>query len=233
MAEHSLEKFLAAVHANQQANRVNFPQWYSIIDKIDDCFVRAGSNLTNPKPVMTGSLLLRCQYAFKTAAGMALAGQIVEVFAMLRSTLECAGYALTIFDTPALENVFIARHLGPNEMKAQKEAFKISAVRAAIARKDAKLADIFDDLDQRAIDFGGHPNPHGAFSAMVLDERDDQTGMTIVAMSNDPKNIAHALKSTAQVGLTALHILQHVFKAKFELLGIKQDLDALRNTGML
>ena len=30
---------------------------------------------------MTGAFLLRCQYAFKTAAGMAFAGQVVETFA--------------------------------------------------------------------------------------------------------------------------------------------------------
>jgi hypothetical protein len=52
-------------------------------------------------------------------------------------------------------------------------------------------------------------------------------------MSNDQKTVAFVLKSTAQVGLTALQILQHVFKAKFELLGIRQDMDALKNTGML
>lgn len=57
--------------------------------------------------------------------------------------------------------------------------------------------------------------------------------MMTLAISNDPTNLAHALKSTAQVGLTALHILQHVFKVKFKLLGIRQDMDALKTTGML
>src|SRR5208337_3121431 len=229
MNERSLQKFFDMVHSNQQANRVNFAPWYAIIEKIDDCFVRAGKNLVNPKPVMTADLLLRCQYAFKTAAGMALGGQVVEVFAMLRSTLEYAGYCLTIYETPALESAFIRRHMSTNEMKAQKHAFKISAVRTAIGRYDAKLAEFFDELYQRSIDFGGHPNPQGSFSAIVLDERGGETGMTTLAISDDPKVIAHALKSTAQVGLTALHVRQHVFRAKFELLGIRQDIDALKN----
>jgi len=152
---------------------------------------------------------------------------------MLRSALEYAGYCLTTYKTPALTEVFIGRHKGKDEMKAQKEAFKIGAIRAAIGRYDAKLSGCFDELYQRSIDFGGHPNPHASFSAMLLDERDNQTGMTILAISNDPKNLAHALKSTAQVGLTALHILQHVFKPRFELLGIRAEMDALKNTGML
>ena len=118
-------------------------------------------------------------------------------------------------------------------MKAQKEAFKIRAIRAAIGRYDTKLAAIFDENYQRSIDFGGHPNPHASFAAAVLDERETETSMMVLAISNDPTIIAHALKSTAQVGLTALCILQHIFKEKFELLGIRQEIDALKNTGML
>src|SRR5271166_3813992 len=117
MTEDSLQNFFDMVRRSQQANRVKFIEWCTLIEKIDDCFVRAGKNLTNPKPVMTAVLLLRCQYAFKTAAGMALGGQIVEVFTMLRSVLEYAGYCLTIYETPALESVFIGRHTGASEMK--------------------------------------------------------------------------------------------------------------------
>ena len=42
-----------------------------------------------------------------------------------------------------------------------------------------------------------------------------------------------ALKCTARVGLTALCVLQHVFKEKFELLGIRQEIDALKASGLL
>jgi hypothetical protein len=188
MTDYSLRSFLDTVHANQNANRINFPKWAEIIERVDDCFVRGGTNLINPKPVMTANLLLRCQYAFKTAAGMALAGQVIEVFVMLRSVLEYAGYCLTIFETPALEDVFLSRHAGLNEMKAQKGAFKINAIRAAIGRYDTKLAAIFDENYQRSIDFGGHPNPHASFAAAVLDERGSETGMMVLAISDDPRS---------------------------------------------
>ena len=71
------------------------------------------------------------------------------------------------------------------------------------------------------------------FQRDVLDERDGETGVMTLAISKDQKIIAHALKSTAQVGLTALCVLQHVFKEKFELLGIRQEIDALKTSGML
>jgi hypothetical protein len=57
--------------------------------------------------------------------------------------------------------------------------------------------------------------------------------MTVLAFSNDPAMITVAFKSTAQAGLTALLLFQHVFKEKFELLGIRQEIEALRNTGRI
>ena len=139
MKQRSLEDFFDALRSNQRANRAIFRQWYAIIERIDNCFVRAGKNLVNPKPPMTGVLLLRCQYAFKTAAGMALAGQVVEVFPILRSVLEYASYCLTIYEKPALQGVFILRHAGEAEKRSQKEAFKMSAIRGGVARHDAKF----------------------------------------------------------------------------------------------
>jgi hypothetical protein len=124
MTKRSLQHFFDMLCSAQQANRAKFPVWCGILERMDSCFVTAGKSLINPKPVMPGNLLLRCQYAFKTAVGMALAGQVVEVFVMQRSVLEYAGYGLRIFERPELDGVFVLRHIGPDEQKAQKEAFK-------------------------------------------------------------------------------------------------------------
>jgi hypothetical protein len=228
MTEDSLQKFFDTVHSNQSVNRAKFSQWYEIIELIDDCFARAGTDVMNPKPFTITTPLGRSQYAYKAAAGLALAGQVNEAFVMLRSVLEYAGYCLTIYEKPSLQSVFLNRHNGDSEMRAQKLAFRISAVRTTGERHDAALADTFDQLYQRTIDFGGHPNPYGSVGTTVFDERDGETTMKIVAFSDDPLIVEFGLRSTAQAGLTALFILLHVFKEKFELLGIRRVIDALK-----
>lgn len=233
MTERSLQDFFDTLRLAQQANRAKFPDRYNVIERIDRCFVRTGENLINPEPAMTGILLLRCQHAFKTAAGMALAGQVVETFVMQRSVLEYAGYALLICKTPPLEGVFLGRHTSKKAMQTQRDAFTIGPVKVAVRRCDTTLADHFVEDYERSINFGGHPNPHAALSAMVPDEREGLNSLTVLAISSDPRIVEHALKCTAQVGLTALCVLQHVFKEKFELLGIRQEIEALKNTGML
>jgi hypothetical protein len=158
MTERSLWSFFNAARTNQRVNSENFPDWTSIIERIDSCFVRAGQSLHDPKPLMSAVLLNRCQYAFKTASGLALAGQVVEVFPILRSVLEYAGYCLLLHESPELESVFVLRHMSPKEKKKQKEAFNIGAVKVAVRRRNTDLADVFVENYERSIDFGAHPN---------------------------------------------------------------------------
>jgi hypothetical protein len=235
----SLARFLETVYANQQGNRQRFPEWYRIIQRVDDCFVKVGKHLYNQKPVLTGPLFLRSQYAYKTAAGMTLAGQVAESFVMMRSCLEYAGYALAIFadprleDAPSREEVFVNRHVDDASMKAQKEEFKIANIRETIAVFDQKLANIFKFLYDRTIDFGGHPNPYGMLSAMNIGmDNEEMTSITTLALTVEATPLEFSMKSVAQVGLTSLYVFQHIFKAKFELLGVRAEMDALRKEGL-
>jgi hypothetical protein len=226
----NLVPFLEVVASNQKASIQKFPAMYDLVRRVNICLSTAGKNLVNPKPVMCAVLFLRCQYAYKAAAGMALSGQAVEAFVMARSCLEYAGYSLAIFNNPTLEVVFANRHVSAADKEAQKQAFRISEVKKVIEAFDPKLAKIFGDLYERSIDFGGHPNPHGTFSAMKMETNPPDKSLSAFAMVTDPTTLQHAMKSVAQVGLTALFIFQHIFKAKFELLGIRAEMDRLRQT---
>ena len=88
----------------------------------------------------------RSQYAYKTAVGMTLAGQVVELFVIGRSCLEYAGYALAIFDNQELEDVFLKRHFDESSKKQQRGKFQIGEVTKVISKYDKKLSDIFNEL---------------------------------------------------------------------------------------
>jgi hypothetical protein len=235
----SLDRFLEVVHNNRLGNRARFPAEYQIILRIDDCFVTAGKHLSHQKPVFVGPMLLRSQYAYKTAAGMTLAGQVAESFVMMRSCLEYAGYALAIFadpcvqNTPSREEVFVNRNIDEASLKAQKAEFLVSKIRGIIATFDEKLAANIKLLYDESIDYGGHPNPYGLLTGINLETKDEQlTSITTLALTSDPVITMFAMKSATQVGLAALCIFQHIFGAKFELLGIRAEIGALRRTGL-
>ena len=235
----SLDRFLDVVPKNQLANRARFPAQYQIIQRVDHCFVTAGQHLSYLKPVLVGPLFLRSQYAYKTAAGMTLAGQVAESFVMTRSCLEYAGYALAMFadprfeNTPTREEVFVNRNVDEETLKAQKAEFQVGKICGMIAAFDGKLAENFKLLYDRSIDYGGHPNPYGLLTGMTMETKDEQlTSITTLALTDDPIITMFAMKHVAQVGLTSLCTFQHMCEAKFELLGIRAEMDALRRAGL-
>jgi hypothetical protein len=223
--------FLELVASNQKANIARFPEPYEIIRRINICFSTAGRNLVNPKPATVGILFLRCQYAYKTAAGMALSGQVCEAFVMMRSCLEYAGYGLIIFREPELERVFSSRHAASEDLRSHRKAFNPGAIKRVLDLSDSDLSNLFEKFYQRTIDFGAHPNPHATFSAMEMHADNSFTALAMVT-ETDHQVLLHAFKSVAQVGLTALFIFQHVFKAKFELLSLRAEMERLRHSGL-
>jgi hypothetical protein len=237
--DNSLNRFLEVLPQNQLANRARFPNQYQIIQRIDHCFVTLGKHLSYLKPVLVGPLFLWFQYSYKTAAGMSLAGQVAESFVMMRSCLEYAGYALAIFADqcreciPTREEVFVNRNVDDESLKAQKAEFQVGRIRTIILNYDQKLAANFKLLYDRSIEYGGHPNPYGVLSAMKMETKDDQlTSITTLALTDDPTITMFAMQNVAQVGLTSLSIFQLMCEAKFELLGIRAELDALKKTGL-
>ena len=50
----------------------------------------------------------------------------------------------------------------------------------------------------------------------------------VLALTTEELPLRHAMQNTAQVGLTALLIFQHIFKEKFKSLGIRTEIDVLR-----
>lgn len=230
----SLAHFFERIHQNREGNQQRFPERYRIIRQVDDCFVEAGKHLTDAKPIFTGPMYLRSQYAYKTAAGMTLAGQFPESFVMMRSCLEYAGWALLIFADPRLEEVFVNRHVDDASKKAQRRQFEMTNVMAKIASFDQTLSDICKDLYGRCIDFGGHPNPHGMLGTMNIDKDADlkMTGMSTFALTVEPRIIEFSMHKAAQVGLTALYIFQHIFKENFEVSGVGTKMDALKESGL-
>jgi hypothetical protein len=192
-----LTRFLQVVNSNQIANLANFPEPYSLMRRVNDCFSTGGKNLINP-------------------------------FVMMRSCLEYAGYALVMFADPTLEDVFFGRHVDDAGMKVQKQKFQIREIRAVIATFDNKLALIFKEFYDRAIDFGGHPNPFAVCNAVQMASSGSGRTFRTLALSKDEITLRYTMKSTAEVGITALFIFQHIFKAKFEVLGLRSELDSLR-----
>ncbi len=227
-----LTSFLQAAQQNVHATFHHKKLWYDALKIIDDCFLQIGKNLINPKDQTAPLFLFRAHSAYRATCALAMAGQVAESFALARLCLEYSGYALFIHDNPGKRSVWFDKGKGAEYMKAFRQAFTQGNVRAAIQLHDAKLATVYDDLYQRAIDTGAHPNELAVSGSMqIIDEPTaDRVHIKQLYLQKDGLAMDYSLKSTVQVGLCSLHLFQWIFKERFELLGVRETIATLRQT---
>jgi hypothetical protein len=224
----SLSEFLEMARGNQFATFANKGGWYRRLVAIDELFFRVSKQWLNPKDPLAALLFLRCHAAFRAACGLAIAGQVTEASVMHRSCLEYAAYALHINRNRSLGPLWLDRHQDEATLKKVRREFKVENVRKTLTACNRHAAERFDTLYQRAIDFGGHPNERGVTGSLQMEDVADRRLMKQLFLHGDGVALDHALKTTAQCGVVCLEILQGVFNALFELLGVNAELLEIR-----
>ncbi len=210
---------------NQFASFQNCPNGFLRLNGINDCFERISKNMNNPSNLLPVLLFARSHSAYISACGAALAGASPESFAMNRLGIEYAGYALLIHAQPNLGEVWLNRG---NDKSAVRRAFTVTAIRECIEGVDRKLATIFSNIYDYAIDLGAHPNEMAVTGSMTIAKSGDDRAFAVRYFDERPLMICHAMKSAAEAGLCSLHIFQHILPERFRLLGIREALVPLR-----
>jgi hypothetical protein len=150
-----------------------------------------------------------------------MAGQAPETFVLLRSCLEYSGYARLIHLNPTLDMVWLHRHNGDDAFKKMRNKFTATKVETAVQSIDPALGSLYNEMYNRSIDFGGHPNPKGVTASMIYDEGS-------IYLHGDDLILHHCLDSTARTGLCSLYVFQHILPAQFISLGIGKKLKELQ-----
>jgi hypothetical protein len=227
-AADELTRFLQQTHQQQYASFHNKKQAVGRLVAIDELFVRVSKNWLNPQSEVEAMLFLRCHAAFRAAAGESMAGQAVECYRQCRGMLENAAYAVHIHRDRSLAIVWLNRHQDEAGMKASKKAFQHIAVTASVAAANQHAGKRFEELYQRTIDWGGHPNERSVTGNMKMIEEPDRRVMLAIMLHGDGVELDMALKTVAQCGMVSLELLQVLYNAKFEILGINAAMLDLR-----
>jgi len=224
-----LTRFITNAIENTFATFHNKKQEFELLLELDSCFQLLIPNMHNRPEVIPTMLMARSHSSYRGAVRLALSGQCAETFALLRSCIECSLYALRIYKKPELEEAWLRRHDDEMALKVVKREFSYGAVLTALKEDDRKLATSMDALYQRCIDFGGHPNEMAITSNMQINELEKATEYLQVYLSGNDMNLAHALKSTTQIGIGVLYAFRHIYKERFDILGVTARIDLLRS----
>lgn len=227
--ETNLTTFMEEAYKNRWATFVRKRKAFELLDAIDKCFDTGLSKWTDPKHPIAALLFFRSHAAYRAACEHALAGQCSEFYPVARSCLEYSAYALHMAKTPGLEETWLKRHDGEQELKEVRANFHNGNVVKTIERFNRKAAEVFQVLYQQSIDLGAHPNERGVTGSLEINDlpNGNKEFVQIYLHGNDIR-LDHTLRFAAQVGVCALEIVQDVFKERFELLGVRYELLKLR-----
>ncbi len=223
-----LTAFLQLTHEQQYASFHNKKDAVRRLVAIDELFGRVSRHWLNPPSEIEAMLFLRCHAAFRAAAGESMAGQAVECYRQCRGMLENAAYAVHIRRNPSLEKIWLNRHEDEAGMKASKNAFKHVSVAASVRAANLHAGERFDRLYQQTIDWGAHPNERSVTGNLKIVDEPDRRIMLAIMLHGDSVAFDAALKMVASCGMVSLELLQTLYNAKFELLGINADMLVLR-----
>jgi hypothetical protein len=166
--------------------------------------------------VVPALLMLRSFSNFR-AASMVCLSLPTDSYPLQRACLESAGYANLIATQAELSALWLKRDEDPQA----KSRFTNRAVREAIETHGQLLGAIYQDLYERTIDFGAHPNEKSVVANIVKGSVD--TGNIQVRMlAGDDVMLDLGLRTCAQVGICSLKVLNLVFGPQFAAQGFEE-----------
>ncbi len=175
------------------------------------------------------NLFFRSHAAFRAGAALAISGQCAEAPSLLCLAPECAGYAAMIrFGDTGLGAIWLRRMESADAKKAVRKAFTPANIRSSIAARDKTLADAFDTLYERLIDFGAHPNEPMLSSHTEMTRLAGEKKLDVIYLQADGPPLDLSLKSMARVGIWSLEVFALMFPERAGELKLRSSLDTIR-----
>lgn len=223
--EDSLSEFMGQAIKRLFLFFVKRPDMYKKVSDIDNTFKVIIDNLNNNPDFFIWYFLCRVHGSYRAAIRLALSGQVSETYPLLRVSLENALYGFYMAVYPKSQETWLRRHDDESYLGKVKDEFKISKLWPCLKLADPKTHDIAKILYKETIDWGGHPNEKSLSQQLIHSYRTDKTWksqFTYLYEGELPHQLS--VKRTAQVGVCCLKIFRHVFRERYDLLGISEEL---------
>jgi hypothetical protein len=226
-ANDALTVYLDGCQSNQLAAFANKGQAVRDLIQIDALFERLLRGAINPRPINPMLFMLRAHSAYRAGVSVLMAGQLYESQAVLRLCLEHAAYGHFIGADNARMERWLRRGETNQNRNAVRREFHSDKLKAHFHKHSKALGDTLEQLTSKLIEFGAHPNEAG-YSANLSVVRDvKQVHFNAMYLQGDVPQLDYSMKIAGQVGLWALLAMQTLYAERYELLGIREELDQL------
>ena len=225
----SLAEFLDTARNNVFATFERLNPAFHFLSEIDKSYRLIAGNLKNPPEWFVALFLLRAHSSYLGAAHLSLATQLPESFMVQRGCLEHALYALYFHHHPDSHERWLRRNESTITRRAVRDEFKTGVMLALLKKDDVALHALVETLYERSIDYGAHPNALALTQMLKMTETADGGRFDVRYLTADELTLKFAIGSIAQVGVATLRVFQHIWRERFDLIGLSAKLEELRH----
>lgn len=213
-----LTGYLESLWANSVAVFANKAEAHRIC-RIDDVMAEISENWKVVSPTVDNivplMMFFRSHSAFRSAAALGFGGALVEGMAVLRLSLEFAGYATLIADDPTLARPWFDRDTDKKAKQRVRDEFHGGRIKAALTKLDPKVSAAYSELYERLIQFGAHPNEKSITANLTIEEGAGTTKLNQVYLQGDGIALDHWLRTASQLGICTLRIFERIHHTRF------------------
>lgn len=195
--------------------------------EVDAIYAEAAEYLNESGSWFAGLFLLHSHAAYRAAVRMAVSGQLPPAYMVMRGCLENALYGLFMDGDFKLQELWLRRSDDPASRKKVRNEFTAGAVLQHLETKEAALGAYVRGLYDVTIDLGAHPNEMGLATVTSMQETDGKVRVETSYVVGAGPVLRGCMLTVVRVGISALRILELVFKERFEILGLTQRLAAV------
>lgn len=226
--EDPLSAFIDNAQHNIYASFLNLKPQYNLLKNIHQVFDTAVHNVDRSPDWFAAFFLFRSHSAFLEGVRLVLSGAIPESYMVLRGCLENAFYGFYLNGDHQRQETWLRRHDDEKSKTTVRKEFSIRNVLDFLKSKDESLYKVSNELYERSIDLGAHPNERAFLSVMRQKKDESEISFDSAYLIGNEPALQLGVKSSAQIGICALLIFQNIFKKRFELLGLSEQIDHLK-----
>jgi len=231
----TITQMLDRAEGNRRLSRESLADWCSLFQEVVasyDGIMSPSSIHGNLEDLAVPILLVNYAFAYFIAAvDTCMSGQVSPCFALQRMCIESTVYAHAIMRTPELGTVWVLRDTSLRDKQVFSSRFRIGLFMDALPDTGPAPREVIRSLYNRAISYGGHPNPGGALSVGGVDETDNYVSVGIDLFS-DGRPLLHALKATADIGYAMVCLEDLMFNAPLAPAGLPERIVALSTASL-
>ena len=228
-----LSNYFAQAEFNERACSLRYPDIYDLLRRTDAAFGRLNEAIEKDdqdRLLMPRILVVRTRSSLLAAIRLGMSGQMPEAFALLRSAIENAWYALHIANDPdntTRSELWLRRNESADAKRRCQQAFTVRQVRETHEAVDPATAKQFHELYEMSIDFGAHPNQLGAMGAMATSEVENRTTFNVGILHPAPLQLLMTMRMAIAVGIGALKVFERIFPERTKLISLDCEVEGL------